>query len=538
MRGIRLVVLASSLLSVGRAFSADYDVVVYGGTSAGIVAAMKADRLGHRVALVCPETRVGGMTTNGLGWTDSGNKNVIGGMARDFYREVKQHYSSPSAWTYDQQDKFSRYRPDDDTMWVFEPHLALAIYELWLNDSGVEVTRDAWLDCEQGVSLRDNRIVAIKTLDGGHYAGRVFIDATYEGDLMAAAGVSYTVGREANSQYDETLNGVQTKNATSHQFDRPIDPFHTPGNPASGLLPRISSEPPGEHGAADNRVQAYCYRVCLTDVAANRVAFPQPAGYDPAEYELLLRYLVAGSRHTFGKFDPMPNGKTDTNNSGAFSTDNIGKNYDYPEASYERRQEILDEHIRYQQGYFYFLANDSRVPNDVRTRMARWGLAKDEFAETGHWPAQIYVREARRMVSDFVITENHVRRTLPSERPIGRGSYNMDSHNVQRYATQKDDGTWVVLNEGDVQKSPGGDYPIDYGAIVPRRGECTNLLVPVCVSASHIAYGSIRMEPVFMILGESAAEAAHLAIEGDVAVQDVDYRELRERLTAAGQVLE
>ncbi len=518
--------------------AADYDVVVYGGTSAGVVAALKADRLGHRVVLVCPETRIGGMTTNGLGWTDSGNKNVIGGMARDFYREIKQHYSNPSAWTYEQRDKFSRYRPDDDAMWVFEPHVALAIYERWLKESGVTVIRDAWLDREQGVEQRDNRIVAITTLDKQRYAGRVFIDATYEGDLMAAAGVSYTVGREANSKYNETLNGVQIKNATSHQFNKPVDPFRTPGEPTSGLLPRISNEPPGEEGEGDRRLQAYCYRVCLTNVAENRVAFPQPEGYDATQYELLLRYTLAGSRHMFGKFDPMPNGKTDTNNHGAFSTDNIGYNYDYPEASYERRREILDEHKRYQQGYFFFLANDPRVPEDVRTRMSRWGLAKDEFVDSGNWPQQIYVREARRMVGDFVVTENHVRRTLPTDRSIGRGSYNMDSHNVQRYAMQKDDGTWVVRNEGDVQKSPGGDYPIDYGAIVPRRGECENLLVPVCVSSSHIAYGSIRMEPVFMILGESAAEAAHLAINRDIATQDVAYDELRRRLVEAGQVLQ
>ena len=533
------IVCALLLCLFGRpACSNEFDVVVYGGTSAGVVAAVKADRLGHTVALVCPDTRLGGLTTNGLGWTDTGDKRVIGGIARQFYQEIKRHYDNTTVWVHDDRQSFSRYRADDDAMWVFEPKVALAIFERWLEASNVSVVRDAWLDRENGVELREGRITGITTTDGQRFAGRVFIDATYEGDLMAAAGVSYTVGREANSQYNETLNGVQTRNATKHQFSSPIDPFRVAGDPTSGLLARISDQPPGTEGSGDHRVQAYCYRVCLTDVEENRVPFPQPSGYDASQYELLLRYFLAGWTRVFDKFDRMPNGKTDTNNHGAFSTDNIGYNYDYPEASYERRQEILAEHRTYQQGYFYFIANDPRVPADLRKRMSRWGLAKDEFTDTGNWPPQIYVREARRMVSDFVVTENHVRRRIATPRPVGRGSYNMDSHNVQRYATQDEAGRWVVRNEGDVQVSPRGSYPIDFGAIVPAEDECTNLLVPVCLSSSHIAYGSIRMEPVFMILAESAVEAAHLALEADIPVQAIDYLQLRRRLESAGQVLE
>ena len=313
----------------------------------------------------------------------------------------------------------------------------------------------------------------------------------------------------------------------------PIDPYVVPGKPESGLLPRIQSGPPGNQGEGDHRIQAYNYRVCLTQVPENRIPFPKPIGYDAWQYELLLRDLKAGSEHFKGKFDMLPNLKTDTNNHGSFSTDNIGMNYDYPTASYQRRREILDEHRQYQMGYFYFLSNDPRVPPKQQEWMAKWGLAKDEFPDTQHWPHQIYVRESRRMVSDFVVTEPHLRGNKPTPRSVGMGSYNMDSHNTQRYVDK--DGH--VRNEGDVQVNPGGPYPIDYGAIVPTRDECNNLFVPVCVSASHIAFGSIRMEPVFMILGQSAATAASIAINESVAVQDVDYESLRKRLTEDKQVL-
>jgi len=275
----------------------------------------------------------------------------------------------------------------------------------------------------------------------------------------------------------------------------------------------------------------------MTNVAANRAPFPKPDGYDAKRYELLLRVLQTGSTHVFGKFDPAPNGKTDTNNHGPFSTDNIGMNYEYPDGSYERRKEILKEHEVYQKGYFYFMINDPRVPERIRSRMSRWGLAKDEFKDNGNWPHQIYVREARRMVSDFVMTELHLKRIKPTPKPIGMGSYNMDSHNTQRYVAKDANGKAYVLNEGDIQVSPGGSYPISYNAIIPKKDQCDNLLVPVCLSSSHIAYGSIRMEPVFMILGQSAATAAVMAIDGNIAVQDVDYDKLAEKLIADKQVL-
>ena len=519
-----------------------HDLVIYGPTSAGVAAAVQAKRMGLSVIVVGPDQHLGGLSAAGLGWTDSGNKAVIGGVALEFYKRVYDYYDKPETWTWQDRAAFGNRGQgtpamdgDGRAMWVFEPHIAEQVFEDLVRDHEITVHRDEWLDRSgSGVMLAAGRIQSIKMLSGKAYAGRMFIDATYEGDLMAAAGVSYTVGREANRVYGETLNGVQIKNARHHQFTNDISAYKVPGDPASGLLPRVHDGSPGVQGEGDHRLQAYTFRMCLTRVPENRVPFPKPPGYDPEQYELLLRDLLAGSRHITGKFDMLPNLKTDTNNHGSFSTDNIGMNYDYPDASYERRREIIAEHRTYQQGYCYFLANDPRVPEDVRTWYGQWGLAKDEFPDTGHWPHQIYVREARRMVGDLVVNENHLRGTIPTERSIGMGSYSMDSHNVQRYVDQ--DG--FVRNEGDVQVNPGGPYPIDYGAILPKKAECENLLVVCAVSSSHIAYGSIRMEPVFMILGQSATTAAAQALAAGVAVQDIDYETFVARLTADGQVLD
>jgi hypothetical protein len=541
MPPMRRLIVAALLIVLGTSATPGrqiYDVVIYGGTSAAITAAIQTRKMDKTVIIVSPDKHLGGLTAGGLGWTDSGNKAVIGGLSREFYQRVKSHYDSDAAWMHQRREDYRLYRRDEDAMWAFEPHVAERTFESWIKELAISVVREARLDRARGVVTRDRRIVSIATQDGRTYAGRMFIDATYEGDLMASAGVTYTIGREANSQYSETLNGVQTERARSHQFTNKIDPYVVPGDPASGLLPRIHDLVPGKEGESDKKIQAYNFRLCMTDVAANRVPFEKPEGYDPRQYELLLRDLQAGSRHVFGKFDPVPNGKTDTNNHGSFSTDNIGMNWDYPDASYERRQEIIAEHERYQKGYFYFLINDPRVPEDVRTKMAQWGLAKDEFRDNGHWPHQIYVREARRMVSDFVVTENHVRRTRETPDSIGMGSYNMDSHNVQRYVARGPDGKAYARNEGDIQVNPGGPYPISYRAIVPKTGEIENLFVPVALSASHIAYGSIRMEPVFMILGQSAATAAAMAIDAAVPVQNVDYAKLRDRLLADRQVLD
>jgi hypothetical protein len=537
------VVLVHAICGV--AWSSESDVVVYGGTSAAVIAAVQARKMGKSVVVVSPDKHLGGLSSGGLGWTDSGNKAVIGGLAREFYHRVWQHYDRAEAWKWQRRADYGNRgqgTPAIDgaerTMWIFEPFVAEKIFEALIREHEIPVVRDQWLDRARGVKKEGSRIVSITTLGGQTYAGKMFIDATYEGDLLAAAGVQYHVGREANSVYGEEHNGVQTGVLHHrHHFGvlkEKISPNVVPGDPASGVLPRISAAPPGEKGSGDNKVQAYCYRTCLTQHEPNRVPFPKPEGYDARQYELLLRIFAAGWRETFDKFDPIPNLKTDTNNHGPFSSDNIGANYDYPEASYERRREILEEHKRYQQGWYYFIANDPRVPADVREAMSRWGLAKDEFTGNGNWPHQIYVREARRMVGQYVMTENELRKKRPTPDSVGMGSYTIDSHNIQRYITPEG----YVQNEGDIGVPTGGPYEIAYGSLVPQRGQCDNLLVPVCVSSSHIAFGSIRMEPVFMILAQSAATAAALAIDAGQSVQDVPYAKLRERLVADGQVLE
>ena len=349
MRHSIILVLLFCLLGTPRVRAEEsYDIVIYGGTSAGVIAAVQATRLGKSVIVVCPDEHLGGLTSGGLGWTDSGNKEVIGGLSREFYQRVKDHYDTPAAWKFQKPEEYSRYRPADDAMWVFEPGVAEQVFDTLVAEHKVPVHRDSWLDRAAGVKRDGGKIVQITMLNGKAYRGKIFVDATYEGDLMAAAGVSYHVGRESNDQYGETLNGVQKARTVKHQFDKPISAYVKPGDPSSGLLPRVHGEDPGEDGSADHRVQAYNYRMCLSRVAENRVPFPKPAGYDPLTYELLARYLDAGWRGVWQKFDPAPNGKTDTNNHGAFSTDNIGMNYDYPEASYERRREILAEHMQYQ----------------------------------------------------------------------------------------------------------------------------------------------------------------------------------------------
>jgi hypothetical protein len=529
--------------------------VIYGGTSAAVVAAVQAKAMGASVVVVSPDRHLGGLSSGGLGYTDSGNTASIGGLAREFYRRVFRHYADEAAWNWRPRSALTTrgqgVGPDEEgqeTMWIFEPHVAERIFDAWIAEADVPVVREALLDRERGVAVVQGpdgpRIESVTTLASDSapartFAGKVFLDCTYEGDLLAAAGVSFHVGREANATYGETWNGNQVGILHhGHHWKKPVDPYVVPGDPTSGLLPRVSPATPGTRGEADACVQAYCFRMCLTNVPENRVPFPKPAGYDPAEYELLARTFAAGWREVFNKFDPVPNGKTDTNNHGPFSTDNIGMNYDYPEASYERRREIVAEHQAYQQGLLWFLSHDERVPEDIRKRMNTWGLPQDEFPDNGHWPHQIYVREARRMVGSDVMTEHHTLSKRPVDKPVGMGSYTLDSHNVRRYVVPAADGKPAyVQNEGDIGVKVPKPYAIGYGCLVPRREECVNLLVPVALSASHIAYGSIRMEPVFMILGQSAATAAALAARSGAAVQDVPYAALRERLLADGQVL-
>ena len=534
---------------------AERDLVIYGSSPAALTAAIEAQRLGRTAVIVCPETRIGGLTTGGLGQTDIGNKSAFGGLALQFYRDVADWYKDDSHWKY---EKRSAYIPDgqcagslgEDSMWTFEPSAALAILERWERENKLEIVRGEFLDRRPGGVVRDgSRIVAIKTLSGKTFRGKMFVDATYEGDLMAAAGVSYTVGREANSVYGETISGVERALSKNHQFNKGVSAYVKPGDPTSGLLPYVEPDTAEPEGAGDRRVQAYCFRMCLTDEPSNRIPFVKPEGYDPLTYELLLRNLEAIDPETFAKdsgrpwkFMPwinsrMPNRKTDTNNRTGFSTDFIGQNHAWPEASYKEREKILKAHLDYQMGLMWTLANNPRVPEPIRSRVAEWGTCKDEFADglgLG-WQSQLYVREARRMVGDYVATEHDVLRNRTTSRPVAMAAYGMDSHHVRRYVDK--DG--FVRNEGNIEdwRAGGKPYPLDYGVIIPKKGDCENLFVPVCVSASHMAFGSIRMEPVFFALGQVAGAAAALSIDAGCAVQDLPYESLEKVLLAGGQVL-
>ena len=517
------------------------DIIIYGGTSAAIIAAVEVVKSGKTVLIVSPDQHLGGLTSGGLGFTDTGNKAVIGGLSREFYHRVWLHYKDNAAWNWQNQSDFGNkgqgtvamdgeYR----TMWLFEPHVAEKVFEDFVKENNIKVLRGEWLDRNKGVVKKKGEIISFSTLSGKVFKGKMFIDATYEGDLMAAAGINFHLGREGNAKYNETFNGVQTGVFQhDHHFKSNISPYKIKDDPSSGLLPYISAEPPGEFGAADKKIQAYCFRMCMTNHPENSVPFPKPDNYDASKYELLLREFNTGRNDWFSKFDVLPNKKTDTNNHGAFSSDFIGMNYDYPEADYQRRAEIIKQHYDYQAGLLWFVANDPRVPDAIRTKMASYGLAKDEFKDNNHWPHQIYVRESRRMIGDYITTEHDVMQRIETPESIGMGSYHIDSHNTQRYVTSEG----YVQNEGDIGVKPPGPYRISYGSIVPKKEECTNLFVPVCVSSSHIAYGSIRMEPVFMILGQSAAVAACLAIDEKCSIQDVSYNQLKKLLENKNQIL-
>ena len=540
--------------------SKKYDIVIYGGTSAGVAAALQSSRMGKSVVLIEPTNRIGGLTTGGLGQTDIGNKQAIGGISREFYGNIKKYYDDPKNWKWEKKSEYmdggqTRTEKGEATMWTFEPSAALAVYKSMMDKEKIKMVYNERLNRESGVKKVDGKIESITMESGKVFIGKVYLDATYEGDLMASAGVSYSVGRESNEEYGETLNGVQansinraltgfvSKNAFNHNFLPGVDPYVVKGDPTSGLLPNIN-EKPGLEGEGDKKIQAYCFRMCLTDHPDNRIPFQKPANYDEVNYELLFRNYEArkgpiNEMYSYGNSllpwinSSMPNRKTDTNNKFGFSTDYIGKNYDYPEASYAEREKIIEDHRNYQMGLMWTLANHPRIPAEVREEASRWGTTKDEFERADGWQQQLYVREARRMISDYVMTQKNCEAITVAEDGIGLAAYGMDSHNVQRYV----DANGYVQNEGNVEAHGFKPYPISYGSLVPKKEECQNLIVPVCVSSTHIAFGSIRMEPVFMVLGQSAATAAVLAIDGNTNVQEVPYPNLREQLLKDGQRL-
>jgi hypothetical protein len=549
---------SSTLPTEGQSQTSEYDIVIYGGTSAGIAAAIQSSRMGKSVVLIEPSSRIGGLTTGGLGATDIGNKQAVGGISREFYQNIKRYYEKPENWKWQKPEEYrqSRNKEGEDAMWTFEPSTALKVYKEMMAPEKIDVVYRQRLDRKNGVKKQGQKIVEIETESGEKYRGKMFIDATYEGDLMATAGVTYTHGRESNKEYGETLNGVQandynitlrgtvSRNSVHHNFIDGVDPYIVKGDPSSGLLPFIVEGGPGIDGRGDKGIQAYCFRMTLTDHPENRIPFKKPDGYNELEYELLFRNYEAAEgpiEEMYSYGDPlvpwinsaMPNRKTDTNNQKGFSTDFIGQNWDYPEAGYEEREKIIERHRTYQQGLMWTLAYHPRIPQKVRDKVSKWGTCKDEYEREDGWQQQLYIREARRMISDYVMTQRHCEGFDVAEDPISLAAYGMDSHQVQRYV----DANGYVQNEGNVEAHGFPPYPISYRSIIPKKGECNNLLVPVCVSSTHIAFGSIRMEPVFMILGQSAATAAALAIENGTDVHSLDYNKLKTRLLKDKQIL-
>lgn len=491
-----------------------YDLVIYGGTAAGITAAVQASIMGKSAVVIEPSRRIGGMTTGGLGDTDVGMKEAVGGLSLEFYQRIAQKYAQ------------------DGACWLFEPKVAFEVLQDWVAEHHLEVVCGERLELKNGVTRQDSRITSITMESGKVYHGKMFIDASYEGDLMGHSGVSYVVSREPNAQYGETLNGIQP-GPEANELPSGIDPYVIKGKPSSGLLPRVNADRGGDAGEGDRKLQAYNFRMCLTDNPGNRLMISKPEGYNEADYEILFRAIEQGQRSRFFKLNRVTADKTDSNNNSGISTDYNGMNHSYPEADYAARERIWEAHRIYQQGYVWTIQNHLRVPEEIREFYKPWGLPLDEFTDSGHWPSQLYIRESRRMTGDYVVTEHDVRRDNPVPDSAGMGSFAMDSHHTQYYVNE--DGH--VSTEGGFYIRLAEPYPISYRAMVPKRSECTNLIVPVCLSATHAAYGSIRMEPVFMILGQSAAAAAVLALEADGMVQDVEYGQLQAVLLESNQVL-
>jgi hypothetical protein len=519
-RGIISVVLYLSFAGTPAAQTVNQvsvDVCVYGGTSGGVVAAVQAARMGKTVAQVALNNHLGGMTSSGLGWTDIGHvgDDYIQGVAREFYIRIGQKYGTGFKTT-------------------FEPHVAEAVFNEMAQQAGVKVYSNQYLT---SVTRFGPQLIAITMNTGNIFRAREFIDASYTGDLIAAAGVSYTVGRESTNRYGESLNGTRPPNTDF--TDVSLDPYVLPGNPASGLVPLIQTNAPGTVGAADQRIQAYCFRLCLTTTATNKIPITAPTNYDATQYELLARYaqaLVASgsspSLSTFLTIESMPNSKTDINNAGAISIDYIGQSAPYVEADFPTRVQIWQNHKNYMQGFLYFLATDTRIPAGVRSSMQSYGYAKDEFVDNAGWPYELYVREARRMVSDYVMTQSNVFNQTAVADAIGMAGYFTDSHYCQRVVV-----SGGVRNEGSARGDITSPYPVPYRALIPRTNECVNLLVPWCVSSSHTAFSSLRMEPVCMILGQAAGTASAFAADDGVPVQSVNLGKLQAQLVSDQQAI-
>lgn len=520
-----------ALLQISAPVFKTYDVCVYGGSASGVCASIEAARMGAKVLLVCQDGHVGGLATSGLTATDINKHSVVGGIAEEFYKRIYSYYLDEEAWHNQSREQFMEstkkrtFSGKNDSrrmQWVYESGVGERIMKDMLEESGVEILYNSHITLTDGVELKNGKIKSIRTLNGIRIRAKVFVDASYEGDLMAQAGVSYVTGREAVSKYGETLAGIR-----NHGMIK---------GPAcledGSMIPKLAPSLYGEYGEGDNRTQAYCYRVTLTDDPDNMIPLRKPEGYDPAMFEMVLRRIESDGKTELKDvitFTPMPNRKTDTNH-----LDFIGGSFDYPEGDYQTRQEIAEEHRLYAEGMLWFLGHDERVPETMRQEMARWGWPKDEFTDNGHFPHQLYIRESRRMLGEYVMTQHNIegKRNEEITHPVGMGSYPMDCHFVS-YVAQVDS----IMIEGGIFV-PTKPYQIDYAALIPREEECSNLLVSVCLSASHVAYSSIRMEPVYMVLGQSCGTAAAMAAKSKCSVQKIDRDSLVARLRADGQILE
>jgi hypothetical protein len=523
-RCICLAVLSGTVMASplhGTNFTQPKDLVVYGGTASGVITAYSAAQQGLQVVLLEPTAHLGGMVSGGLSATDLGKSSIIGGYARDFYRKAAAHYGVHNL--------------DLEESWLSEPHVDESIFRAILKDSGVEVHFHERLRETKGVIIVDKQIVSITTSNGMQWHAKVFADCSYEGDLMAQSNVSYTWGRESTKEYGEDLAGVREL-TPQHQFRWALSAYDAHHH----LLPEVDPGPLALRGSGDKKVQAYNFRLILTNDPANRLPFPRPRGYDRSRFALLNRCLNEFQKHRgrapvladFFRPVTIPNHKADFNNNGPISTDYIGHSWNYPEASYAKKATLWKEHLLYIQSFVYFLSHDASVPDSLRAEINQWGLPKDEFSDTDHWPNQMYIREGRRMVGEYVMRQSDLQTERAKSDSIGMGSYNSDSHNIQRVAMP--DGS--VRNEGDVQVEVA-PYEISYRSIIPKRSELTNLLVPVCLSATHVAYSSVRMEPQYMIIGQAAGVAAALAIDKHTALQDVSIPDLQKKLREHSAVL-
>lgn len=511
------------------------DVVVYGATAGGVCAAVAAARTGVTVLLVEPGRHVGGMTSGGLGYTDLGDPRVVGGPAARFRADVAAHYGVP-------EGRFAG--P--------EPHVAEAVLTGWLDEAGVDVLLGHRV--ESAVVQADGphggpRIVEV-VLAGRTtrqtVAGAVFVDASYEGDLLAAAGVPSAIGREDVTLHGESYAGRREIFPGMHNTPAGVSPFRGAGR-SGGLLPQIKPGPMVDVGHGDGGVMSYGYRVCLTR-ATNRIEIVRRPGYDPDHWELGRRLFHHWSAHgvdvpagrLLGLEENLPGGKCDANSLGPFSLSVLdGSAWRYPAAGAVEREEIRLHHLHHAQDFLYFLSHDESVPVAVRREMARWGLPTDEFADTGHLPHQLYVREARRMVGEHVLTQHDLQTARPHHDAVAMGSYHLDVREVQRTwrdAPEHPDPVPMVVTEGylSVRVPP---YQIPYRSLVPRPEDCTNLIVPVCLSASHVAFSSVRMEVQYQMLGWAAGRAAAQAVARDVAAQRIDVGRLQDTLRDDGQVL-